>query len=232
MKFYSRITSLRFSLTWMLLTGLAWSVSVTVSPKHAAVVVSTQTQQFISSVANVSWSVDGVPGGNPSAGTITATGLYTPPAQAGVHVVKATTVAVPHVSGTATVAVTDLAGVFTYHNDQARTGLNSREFALTPATVTTATFGKLFSCPVHGAIYTQPLWVPGVTIGGGTHNVIFVATQHDIAYAFDADASPCVQYWHVNLLDRPHGGTANETPVGWSDVGNCFGDIYPEVGVT
>jgi len=190
MKFYSRITSLRFSLKWMLLTGLAWSVSVTVSPKHAAVVVSTQTQQFISSVANVSWIVDGVPGGNPSAGTITATGLYTPPARAGIHVVRATTFDTPHVSGTATVAVTDLAGVFTYHNDKARTGLNSRELALTPATVTTATFGKLFSCPVDGAIYAQPLWVRGLSIAGGTHNVVFVATQHDSLYAFDADISP------------------------------------------
>ena len=148
-------------MTWMLLTGLAWSVSVILSPKHAAVVVRTQTQQFTSSVANVTWSVDGVPGGNATVGTISDTGLYTPPALAGVHVVKATTVAAPNISGTATVAVTDLAGVFTYHNDKARTGLNSREFALTPATVTTATFGKLFSCPVDGAIYAQPLWVRG-----------------------------------------------------------------------
>ena len=144
MKRSSRISILRFLLTWMLLTGLAWGVTVTVSPKLAAVVVGTQTQQFTSSVANVIWSVDGVAGGNASVGTITATGLYTPPALAGVHVVRATSDDAPHVSGTATVAVTDLAGVFTYHNDKARTGLNSREFALTPATVTTATFGKLF----------------------------------------------------------------------------------------
>jgi len=98
MKFSSRITSLRFFLTWMLLTGLAWSVSVTVSPKHAAVVVSTQKQQFTCSDANVTWSVDGVPGGNATVGTISASGLYTPPAIAGVHVLKATTVATPQVS--------------------------------------------------------------------------------------------------------------------------------------
>ena len=232
----SRISRLRFPLTWMLLTGLAWSVSVTVSPKRAAVVVSTQTQQFTCSVANVTWSVDGVAGGNASVGTISANGLYTPPAVGGIHVVKATTAAAPHVSGSATVAVTDLAGVFTYHNDRARDGVNSREFALTPATVTTATFGKLFSCPVDGAIYAQPLWVRGLSIAGGTHNVIFAATQHDSVYAFDADTSPCVAYWHVNLLDTLHGGTAGEKPVVWNDVGNagfgCFGDIYPEVGVT
>ena len=148
MKLSSRITTLRFSLTWMLLTGLAWSAGITVSPKHAAVVVSSQTQQFTCSVANVTWSVDGVAGGNASVGTISASGLYMPPALAGVHVVKATTVAAPQFSGTATVAVTDLAGVFTYHNDKARDGVNSREFALMPATVTAETFGKLFSCPV------------------------------------------------------------------------------------
>jgi hypothetical protein len=181
---FSRISTLRFLLAWMLLIGSAWSVSVTVSPKRAAVVVSTQPQQFRSSVAKVAWSVDGVAGGNASVGTITATGLYTPPARAGVHVVKATTIDAPHMSGTATVAVTDLAGVFTYHNDKARTGANSREFALMPATVTTATFGKLFSCAVNGAVYAQPLWVRGLSIAGGIHNVIFVATQHDSVYAF------------------------------------------------
>ena len=236
MKRSSRIIKFRSPIIWMLLTGLAWSVSVTVSPKHAAVVVSTQTQQFTSSVANVTWGVDGVPAGNATVGTISDTGLYTPPALAGVHVVKATTVAAPIISGIATVAVTDLAGVFTYHNDRARTGLNSREFALMPATVTTATFGKLFSCPVDGAVYAQPLWVRGLSIAGGTHNVVFVATQHDSLYAFDADISPCKSYWHVHLLDTLHGGTAGEKPVVWNDVGNagfgCFGDIYPEVGVT
>jgi hypothetical protein len=233
---FSRISTLRFLLAWMLLIGSAWSVSVTVSPKRAAVVVSTQPQQFTSSVAKVAWSVDGVAGGNASVGTITATGLYTPPARAGVHVVKATTIDAPHMSGTATVAVTDLAGVFTYHNDKARTGANSREFALKPATVTTATFGKLFSCAVNGAVYAQPLWVRGLSIAGGIHNVIFVATQHDSVYAFDADASPCITYWHAHLLDALHGGIGGEKPVIWNDVGNvgfrCFGDIYPEVGVT
>jgi len=46
-----------------------------------------------------------------------------------------------------------------------------------------------------------------LSIAGGTHNVVFVATQHDGVYAFDADTSPCVTYWHVNLLDTLHGGT-------------------------
>lgn len=211
--------------------------SVTVTPKLAAVVAVTQTQQFtatVSGTANtaVTWSVAGVVGGNSQVGTISASGLYTPPATGGVYTIAATSVADPNATGSASAAVTTLSGVLTYHNDLARDGANMKEYALRPSNVNTTTFGKLFSCPVHGAIYTQPLWVPGVNIAGRTHNVIFVATQHDTAYAFDADARPCVQYWHVNLLDPLHGGTANETPVRWNDVGNCFGDIYPEVGVT
>jgi len=186
---------------------------------------------------NVTWSVDGVANGNSTVGTIDSTGLYTPPtiappATGGTHTIKATSVANPADSGSASVAVTDLPGVFTYHNDLSRDGANTQEYALSPSTVTTANFGKLFSCAVDGAVYTQPLWVPGLSIGGGTHNVIFVATQHDTIFAFDADANPCVPYWHQNLLDAPHGGLAGENPVVWNDVGYCFGDVYPEVGVT
>ena len=88
--------------------------------------------------------------------------------------------------------MTNLAGVLTYHNDLSRDGANTQEYALTTATVGTATFGKLFSCTTDGAIFAQPLWVPGVTIGGVRHNVVIVATQHDSVYAFDADTSPCV----------------------------------------
>jgi len=205
------------------------SVTVTVSPKRAAVTVTTQTQQFTSSVTGVTWGVDGIAGGNATVGTISTSGLYTPPAAAGIHSVTATS---GTSSASASIAVTDLKAVLTYHNDWARDGINGREFALTPTSVTTATFGKLFSCAVDGAVYAQPLWMRGLSIGGGIHNVIFVATQHDSAYAFDADAKPCLTYWHVHLLDTLHGGTGLEKPVPWNDVGNCFGDIYPEVGVT
>lgn len=212
-------------------------VVVTVAPQLAAVAATSQTQQFTPTVTgttntSVTWSVDTIAGGNSTVGTIDNTGIYTPPAAGGTHTITATSVADTSATGTANVAVTDLQGVFTYHNDLSRDGANTREYALKSSTVTTATFGKLFSCPVDGAVYTQPLWVPGLSIGGGTHNVIFVATQHDSVFAFDADASPCVTYWQVNLLDAMHGGTAGETPVVWNDVGNCFGDVYPEVGVT
>jgi len=202
---------------------------VTVSPVRAAIVTVTQTQQFTASVDGATWSVDKVVGGNSTTGTISSTGLYTPPAKAGTHTLAATA---NGTSGSATVYVTDFTGVFTYHNDNARDGTNLREFALSGTTVSTATFGKLFSCKVDGAVYAQPLWMRGLSIGGGIHNIIIVATQHDSVYAFDADASPCVTYWHVNLLDTPHGGTPGEHSVKWNDVGYCYGDIYPEVGVT
>ena len=220
------------------LTVAAPSLTVTLSPVRAAVAATTQTQQFTPSVTGnlgnntVTWSVDSIPGGNTTIGTISSGGLYTPPATGGMHTVTATSVALPTSSASASIAVTDLAGVFTFHNDLSRDGANLQEYALTPTTVIGATFGKLFSCAVDGATFAQPLWVPGVAIGGAVHNVLFVATQHDSLYAFDADANPCVALWHVNLIDSMHGGTAGETPVVWNDVGYCSGDVYPEVGVT
>lgn len=225
------------------LTVAAPSVSVTISPKRAAVVATTQTQQFTPTVTGnmgnpaVTWSVDTVTGGNATVGTISASGLYTPPATGGTHTVTATSVVLATASASASIAVTDLPGVFTYHNDSSRDGANTQEYALTASTVGAATFGKLFSCAVDGAVYTQPLWVPGLSIAGGTHNVVFVATQHDSLYAFDADASPCVMYWQAKLLDTLYGGTPNETPVPCNEavlcvVGAGYGDIQPEIGVT
>ncbi|HTT24964.1 MAG TPA: hypothetical protein VMG82_38980 [Candidatus Sulfotelmatobacter sp.] len=213
----------------LLLASVSARAAVTVSPARAAVVISTQTQQFTASVNGATWSVDTIAGGNSTVGTISTTGLYTPPAKAGTHTIMATA---NGSSGSATVFVTDFKGAFTYHNDNARDGANMHEFALSSTTVTTVTFGKLFSCSVDGAVYAQPLWMRGLSIGGGTRNIVIVATQHNSMYVFDADAKPCVTYWHVNLLDTLHGGTPGEAPVRWNDVGYCYGDIYPEIGVT
>ncbi len=116
------------------------------------------------------------------------------------------------------------------------TALNTQEYGLTPANVNTTSFGKLFSCTVDGAVYAQPLWVANLNVNGAQHNVVFVATQHDSLYAFDADANPCVQLWKASLIDSGHGGTGSETTVpsgvpGYL-VGQGYGDITPEVGVT
>lgn len=213
-------------------------ISVALHPQAISVVAGTQMQQFTAVVANdsqnrgVTWSVDGIAGGNPSVGTISSAGLYTPPASAGTHTVKANSVADSSKAASASIGVTDLPGVFTYHYNSARDGVNAQEYLLTPQNVNQAKFGKLFSCQVDGAIYAEPLWMPSLTVNGSVHNVVLVATQHDSLYAFDADSAPCQQLWHVNLIDTNHGGTAGEAPIFWQDVGNCFGDIQPEVGVT
>jgi hypothetical protein len=213
-------------------------ISVAVHPQGTSVVAGSQQQQFSATLIGdpknlgVTWAVDGIAGGNVSSGAISSTGLYTPPPIAGTHTVTATSVADTSKTATATLGVTDLPGILTYHYNLARNGVNSREYALTAANVNKNTFGKLFSCPVDGAVYAEPLWIPALNVNGSVHNVFFVATQHDSLYAFDADTSPCQQLWSANLLDSAHGGIAGETSVLWSDVGSGYKDIYPEIGVT
>ena len=124
------------------------------------------------------------------------------------------------------------AGVFTQHNDIGRTGQNLSETALTTAAVQ-ANFGKKFSQPVDGFIYAQPLYVPNVAIQGkGTHNVVYVATENDSVYAFDADASMAA-LWQVTLLDSAHGAGTGATPIDSTDPNqNACTDLIPKIGVT
>ncbi len=210
------------------------STGVNVSPTTAAL-ASSQTQQFTATVpggGTASWTVDGVAGGNSAVGLISPTGLYTAGTAAGTHTVVASSVAAPTQTASATVAVTDLTGVYTYHNDLARDGANTHEFALTPANVNTSSFGKLTSCAVDGVINGQPLWVANLTVNGAKHNVVFVTTQHDSLYAFDADAVPCQQLWTVSLIDAAHGAQAGETTVAYTLIGASEGAVAPEVGIT
>jgi Putative Ig domain len=220
---------------------IASGITASVNPRNAGLELG-QTLTVTPTVndsAGVTWSVSGSNCSGSACGKLSAakslTGVavnYTPPNTAGAYTITATSVTDKAVTASTTVGVTDLAGVATYHQNAARTGANTQEYALTPSNVNTSTFGKLFSCAVDGAIYAEPLWVPGLTIGGTKHNVVFVATQHDGLFAFDADASPCSTLWQVNLVDAAHGGTTGEVAVDGSylTVGNQ--DIWPEVGVT
>src|SRR2546427_2557049 len=169
--------------------------------------------------------VDGNNGGNTGVGTITAAGLFPPGTHPGLHGVKAKSNSDASVNGSANISVTDLPGIFTYHNDSARTGQNLKEYALSPANLSSSTFGALFSCPVDGYIYASPLYVVGLNIGGQTRNVIFIATEHDSVYAFDADSPACVQLWSTSFL------SSGVTTVPAADTKELF-DLLPEIGIT
>ena len=110
--------------------------------------------------------------------------------------------------------------VLTYHNDVARTGQNLNETILTPANVNSAGFGKVGAITADGLVDAEPLYVGGLSVNGATHNVLFVATENDSVYAFDADTY--TQLWKVSMLG------ANESP---SDNRGC-NQVVPQIGVT
>jgi len=118
------------------------------------------------------------------------------------------------------------ADVLTYHNDNARTGQDLDETILNPSNVNATDFGKVFTDAVDGAIYAQPLYMANVTIPGqGVHNVVFVATENDSVYAFDAD-NPGPALWHDSLINPAEGITSVPTTQSWQL------DLYPQVGIT
>src|ERR1700730_6349049 len=92
--------------------------------------------------------------------------------------------------------------IATAQYDNARTGANLLETVLTPQNVNVAQFGRIASLPVDGDVYAQPLYIPRLDIPGkGVHNVVFIATEHDSVYAFDADATSGELLWQISLLD-------------------------------
>ena len=115
--------------------------------------------------------------------------------------------------------------VTTSQYDNARSGTNPLETTMTPRNVNTRHFGKLFTLKVDGDVNAQPLFVPGLEIPGkGRHDVIFLATEHDSVYAFDAYGHPSSPLWRVNFLRR------GVTTVPEDDVQCPF--IAREVGIT
>jgi hypothetical protein len=123
--------------------------------------------------------------------------------------------------------------VLTQHNDIGRTGQNTKETVLTPANVNATNFGKLFTQVVDGSVYAQPLYMQSVTIPTkGTHNVVFVATENDSVYAFDADNNGGVNdvpLWVENMATPAHGAAPGATAAPSIDIGS---DIQPIIGIT
>lgn len=124
--------------------------------------------------------------------------------------------------------------VLTWRYDLTHAGENTQETALTQANVNTSSFGKLFSLPVDSTVYAQPLYVPGLKMSDGlVHNVLFVATENDSIYAFDADSNGGANakpIWQISLLTAAYGAGAGATAVPWADTGSP--DVAPTVGIT
>jgi hypothetical protein len=129
-------------------------------------------------------------------------------------------------------------GVWTYHNDNRRSGLNTNETLLNLTNVNSTSFGRLFTNAVDGCVYAQPLYVPGVVIPGqGRHNVLFIATEHNTVYAFDAETPAAAGglLWKTNLgpaAVTTIPGTFTNRNFGTRYNNNAFTDIIPEVGIT
>jgi hypothetical protein len=156
---------------------------------------------------------------NTAVATINSSGLAAAVASGSTQI----TASLNGIAGNAALTVTapssGAANVVTWHFDAQRSGLNPGEQSLTPSNVTPTTFGKLFSYLVDGYMYAEPLLVSGLTVNGSTHNVVYVATENDSVYAFDADNyGSGTPLWHVSLLQ------SGETP--------ATGEIRPYEGVT
>jgi hypothetical protein len=211
------------------LTNPASTITVTLSPARGGVTV-TQPLKLTASVRNdssnsgVRWSSSGGILSNQTASSATFTAT-----DAGVYTITATSKADATRRAAASFGVTDLVGVATWRNDLAHSGVNSRECALTSQNVASSTFGKLFSCPVDGWVYAQPLWMANVKIRGARHNVVFIATENDSLCAFDADGPGCKTVWStpsVNLIPRGE----QVTPL--ADLENDSFALGPVTGIT
>jgi uncharacterized protein YjdB len=197
------------------------SIAVTPNPASFA---SDATQQFTATgtysngtTANVSTSATWT-SSNPAAATIDSSGLASGVA-AGTTTIKA---AIGSVSGSAaatvTVVSTSAVTIPTWHVDNSRSGLNAKETTLTPTNVTSSSFGKLFSYLVDGYVYGEPLVVANVTINGASHNVLYVATEYDSVYAFDADNGSQTPLWKTSLLQAGELPLSNAPIQPWQGI--------------
>lgn len=210
------------------LTVTSTAVAPNITTQPASITVAAGQPASFSVVANgtaplsYQWQKNGASvGSNSTSYTIAATALTDNNAQI---IVKVSNSAGGKTSSTATLKVipspAGSAKVLTYHNDIERTGQNLNETILTHSNVNSASFGKIGFLSVDGLVDAEPLYVPKLTVAGSAHNVVFVVTEHDSAYAFDADTF--AQLWRVSVLG------VNEST---SDTRGC-GQVSPEIGIT
>jgi hypothetical protein len=211
-------TGLVYTTPSKITVGSGSGATVTVSPGSVTVLTG-GTQQFAatdSAGLPITWSATG--------GAITSTGFYTAGTATGTFNVTATDSSRNTGKATVTVqnSVQSSLNYTTWKNDNLRTGQQNTETFLQPGNVNSTHFGVLFSNTVDGKVFAQPLYMANLSLAGGKHNVVFVATEHDSVYAFDADkgGSP---FWHVSLI-----------PAGASTVPQSLvnSTIYPEIGIT
>jgi hypothetical protein len=230
-------------------SGSATLQVVVVSPQNPVIADNGATQTFTAtghfsdgSTQNLTSSATWTSSNSGSVASVSAAGVATSKALASVVGYTSIQAAVGTIKGVSILSVTNhtsnssgFAGVFTQHNDNGRTGQNLGESILTPANVNTTTFGKLFSQAVDAQVYAQPLYVPNVTIGGSVHNILYVATEGDSVYAFDADSNTggnATALWHASMIDTAHGAAAGATTMNVASALPGCTDLTPQVGIT
>ena len=181
-------------------------------------------QQTFTANASVTWNATGGTFQSPCASATSC--VFTAGNSTGPAPITATETSLAGLQAQTTANITATADpgstpVLTFHNDQLRSGANTTEFVLNTGNVNQSQFGLKHTYSVDGQIYAQPLYVPNLTVNGGQHNVVFVATENDTVYAFDADGLSTSALWSTSLgKPRSVSGTSTGTP------------IYPSVGVT
>ena len=199
--------------------------SIAITPANAGVAMNSAVQLSATATYSDNSTADVTSAATWTAAHITVATVSTDGLVTGVASGSTTiSAALSGVSGTDSVTVNMAAGsgvnIATWHADNNRSGLNADEQSLTPANVTPATFGKLFSYVVDGYVYGEPLLMSNITVNGGVHNVVYAATENDSVYAFDADSyGNGTPLWQVSLLQ------SGETPL-------TTAPIQPVQGVT
>jgi len=208
---------------------VAAAPSITAQPANQAVIIGRPATFTVTAAGTAPLTFQWQKGGAPISGATASS--YTTPATAQTDDGSTFLVVVSNAVGSMTSAgaklkvVTGTAksrgtDVTTYKNDLSRSGQNLSESALNLTTVTASTFGLLRTLPVDGKVDAQPLYLSALSAAGGSFNTVFVATEHDSVYAFDADSGAVI--WQVSLL-----GTGETT----SDNRGCR-QVDPEIGVT